>query len=156
MKINDTLAGPLKVWNSAFLEAEVEPMDQDAAKTFLSICGKEKTPMPKEIQEMFLVQVISKRAEYLGLPMTPGLIAFLTLLAGSPGTAVMFLTVLKYNQLATGTTETYGMAALGKLFPMGFPNKEKLGELWDLQKLANGANMVDSAFVPRCLIWYQS
>jgi len=157
MNINPKVSESISNWVKKFTSPENCPeMDQDTTMAMLSILQHEDRDPDEEVKEIFPYKVIMQRSSYLGLSLTNGFSMFLLLISnGRPGSIAMFLTVLKYKLLTNAVSLTentkFGMKQFVDVFPMGFPNEEKLSTLWDEQKgHPNGVvcdNMVDIAFV---------
>ena len=141
----------LTTWVDAFLvEAEKAPMATakhmvDVGTVIaLELTG---TTLPEEaLATHFGYQVAKKRAQYLKLPLTPAAcIAIAELLADSPGTIVMYLTVLKHLHVAeVPQPESITARDVFKIFSCHNKrmSNEQLSKLWDMQKVEH-ANLLD-------------
>jgi hypothetical protein len=153
MDFNPEVKERLLAWYNQFKELSTEPMSEATSRVFInwSIAEKEDTPVPGDITTLFGYQVLDKRAEYLGLKLTPSLKIFLTYLTGGvPGTIVMYLSALKcYTMQRASHDGTCDMMALAFVCSMGFPSEKDLSILWDAQKMRTQGsdNMLDVAFV---------
>jgi hypothetical protein len=80
---------------------------------------------------MFLYKVTVARSEAIGLVIEQNLTDFISVLCKSPGDVTMYISLLRQEQ-KNGIAAT--LANFIELFPMGFPNQDELGVLWDAQK----------------------
>jgi hypothetical protein len=72
------------------------------------------------------------------------LILFLSLMAQSPGNAVMYLWYLQYWSKKNGFVYSITLENLCELFPMGFPSLDDMSKIWDSQKVhLKPDNLVD-------------
>lgn len=153
MDFNPVTKERLLKWYVQFKELSDQEMSKATTEVFLnwSINEKEITQVPGDIAKLSACQIISGRAEYLGLKLTPSLKVFLTYLTeGIPGTIVMYLTALKcYTMERPSKDGACDMMALAMICSQGFPSEENLSVLWDAQKMHGQQpdNMVDVAFV---------
>lgn len=103
-----------------------------------------------EKEKPWLYQIIEKRIQlcFTFKISDPRLILFIALVAGSPGTAVMYLAYLQYWCKQNNIKELDLDIFCERIFPMGFPCENDLHELWDSQKInrpdSNGSdNLLD-------------
>lgn len=122
-------------WVDMFVKAAKRPMSEEEMLVMMA-ATLDPEWMPEGVQEDFMYQVISKRAEAMGLNPEPACVLFLSLLLTKPGESSMYCSVF----LNRGLDLT--MKNLTDLFPDGFPTDAELSELWNLQKLREG-NAVD-------------
>lgn len=116
-------------WATKFFKQPVESMSEDLDGIFFRMMMVDGEPVDiPQIKEEFLFKVIDSRAKYLGLDMTDSAKIFLMFLCQSPGNVVMYLCALRTK------AQKVDMSVLTNYFPMGFPNEESMGRLWDLQK----------------------
>lgn len=129
-----------KAWVAEFQRKPVEPMTKETTTAFLSLLMSEefKKEIDDEIKKTFLYRIIDSRADHIGLKLTDQLKTFLMFATKSPGSAVMYLYVLRSK------SENMTMQDLAILFPMGFPSDDSLQEMWDLQKGYVNGETVDN------------
>lgn len=116
------------------------PMDKDVMEIFVTVMMAHKDKRANELlQEAkkahHTFEITEKRSQALDLKMDPAVIFFLTVVAGSPGNIVMYLTYIRYwaaneNTSNDVTWDDFTM----QLFPNGFPSEEDLRKLWDEYK----------------------
>ena len=127
--------GSWAAWCDMFLAAPTEPMTKEQTNVFMTVLlmEKEASPIPPDLNEDFFFQVATKRAEFIGLKITPYTVAMICMLSGSVGDVVMFITAMaRYAQLNGNCEVTTN--ELAHAFPMGFPTKDTKHILWDSQK----------------------
>lgn len=119
----------IKEWCDMFKSLPTEPMTDTRTKLMLTVMmgGVNREKM----DEYFMYKVINGRAEALGLDIDQDLKDFLALMCISPGDVTMYVALLRQEQ-AEGKEAS--MDNFIELFPNGFPNREDLGDLWDVQK----------------------
>lgn len=132
-----------KNWAEEFITALTKPMDTQTTKVFLMCCMAEaqNKEIGQELKEEFMYKIIDKRAQFIGLTMTEPVKMMLCVLCNSPGTAVMYVYVLRYFQV-NAKLDVINTEDIAALFPWGFPTESELGRLWDLQK-DGGVNLLD-------------
>lgn len=137
----------MKAWCQLLKDAPVEKMDEELTMMMMNIMmgGVNREKM----DEVFTYKVAKSRAEHIGLIADQQLLDFLVMLCPSPGDIVMYLSLLRQEQLE-GKTAT--MENFCYLFPFGFPNRDELGVIWDAQKvkgasLGNGLDSYDWSLV---------
>ena len=147
MTINPEIKGKLTEWCSNFVNSPVEPFDRETTQSILGISVNETKTPPKEVEELFIVKLITRRCMYMGMELTPGLTVLLALLSANSSIAVMYLSLLRFKQLESKAPNPLYTGDLLKIFPNGFPSEETLVKLWVEQKLEeSGGNMLDIAF----------
>jgi hypothetical protein len=134
----DELKALLMKWYKEFIRSPTEPMDQETTLLFLDVlsCELRKDPLPEEIREAPSFRLMENRATSLDLKISVWVIVFLTDLGkGIPSNMVMYISMLKYYTWKSDSPQkVIIMEDLFKLFPMGFPTKDAINKLWDLQK----------------------
>lgn len=108
--------------------------------------------IPQE-EKPFLIQVIEKRVEHcFTYTINSKAVAFIAALTENPGTAIMYLTYFQYVSKQfrkQATDKLVTLELICEVFPMGFPSKEDLHNLWDSIKVkcSNGGsdNLLDYA-----------
>lgn len=133
-------------WCDLFDKSNKEPMEDEIRKIFLmlSLMELKNESIPNEFKKHFLFQIIDKRSDYINLKMNDLVKSFLGCICSTPGCAVMYIYFLKSR---IKSDEQLTMKKLSLFFPVGFPTKKSLDELWDKQKLDNGANLLDVVMV---------
>lgn len=104
--------------------------------------------VPEEITHSFMFKMVSKRAAFHGMLMTPTLIGMVTVLSeGNPGNAVMLLHAIHRNcvELDRTTPEIFTALHLMRMLNGKFPTNAGLHAIWESQKHPeNGANLLDN------------
>jgi hypothetical protein len=90
----------------------------------------------KKVDKYFLYELIEKRVEHCFTFKIPDsrAIVFISAIAKSAGTAVMYLTYLQYKCKKSNRTELT-LDYLCELFPIGFIPESELKAIWDKQKV---------------------
>lgn len=133
-------------WSEKFLTLPQKPMSSADSGVFVmcSFHEKDKAFPGKGIEDSFLYKVVDKRAKFYGLELTPAVTTMVASLSDSPGTAVMYVVVMKYYAVKEGLSRI-GMDEFARMLPMGYPSKDHLSKIWDEQKgFANGIKGVDN------------
>lgn len=123
-------------WAEKFLKAKQSPMSEPLSRAFISCSFGEKqvTFPPDGVRTTLAWRIAEVRAAGYGLKITDALMAFIAVLAeGRPGTVVMYCALLRYVQLKRNLP-LIGMDEFAFIFPVGYPNEQVLGILWDSQK----------------------
>jgi hypothetical protein len=84
--------------------------------------------------------IISRRAQALGFTLSKPLIILLIFLSPNVASAVMFVSFL---YVLNKKHKTLNITNFVTQFSMGFPTKEHLDEMWELQKDSNSKNRLD-------------
>ena len=137
----------LKQWYEGFLAAKTDAMSKDMTTCFMTMTMAEMAgngdEMVDKFKDEFIYKVVDKRADFIGLDITPLTKMFLCFLVnGVPGTAVMYLTILKYDQLQRGGE--MNMKKLSHIFPMGFLTAEEIERVWKEQKIERESGRTDN------------
>ena len=139
-------------WTDAFFvfkPEDVSPMSVEQSEIFLSMMlGELSQQSFDEIEEdfknHFLWQVFTSRLEYYGVKVTPWAKTFIFSSCKNPGQVVMWTHALK-RMNEDNPKQPINMESLSNRFPVGFPTKERLHYLWDMQKVApEGHSMMDN------------
>lgn len=130
----------MKTWLELFFSKKQHPMDEATTRVLMNFMMETKPGPDKELEEIFLYQLIDKRARVMFSQVSWQAVAFLTYLTRTPGKAVMYLAAIrsKYQDLSTDS--------IAYTFPSGFLSDEDLDELWDAQKIESG-NLVDKEII---------
>lgn len=116
-------------WATKFFNQPTEAMSSDLSGVFFRMMMVDGEPVDiPQLKEEFLYKVIESRAKHIGLELSDSAKIFLMFLCQSPGNVVMYLCALRSKE------KRVDMAVLTNYFPMGFPNENSLGDLWDAQK----------------------
>ena len=138
-------------WTDAFLSRKSQcEMNENVAEALMHLCYEEKSGeiIEESASENFLFKVFKKRAIYYELKINDYAIFAIIMNCGTPADAVMFCHALLRHQRneVIATDKSAKIITVEKLctliFPFGFPDAEKLDELWDMQKV-DGKNMLD-------------
>ena len=117
-------------WSNEFYSRAREPMGDALHRTFAALLAAERDPgfsIPGLSGE-FLFRLVESRANFIGLELSYAAKAFLTVLSGRPGVAVMYLSALRSRYAKAG------MEQIALAFPDGFLPESDLEEMWDRQK----------------------
>ncbi len=126
----------IKKWLELFFSKQKHQMPNELAHIFLQLILPSDQPAPVELNEEFLYQLVYKRASLMFSHITWQAAAFVMILGGNPGKAVMYLAALRSK-----STELT-MDTIADAFPDGFLSDEDLNQLWDAQKVVGG-NLLD-------------
>lgn len=130
-------------WAKAFLACDHEPMTEEMSRVFIqSMMIPEVWEFPPELVDEFAYKVLTKRAAFIGLKLTPGATMLLLCLSKNPGDAVMFVYAFYYLQQVK-SMDIVDVAAITEAFPMGFPTAKALLTAWNLQEVG-GVNLLDT------------
>lgn len=133
-------------WADSFMKQKQVPMDKAMSMVFISCSlneGYDAFP-GKEMEASFQYRIVSSRADFAGLVATKSVLTVLAALSASPGDAVMYVHALAKYQHKMKLAQL-DMQALSVAFPIGYPERDSLEKLWDMQKLYSGGNMLDLA-----------
>lgn len=152
MDFNPEFKPQMLTWYENFKKASTAEMTKEVTSAFLGCSINENKEMPDEFKKVNAYKILVSRGNFLGLTLTPGLIAFLIIITeGVPGRMVMYLSALKcYRLTSSENTEVCCMETLTNISPDGFPSEESLKELWNYQKIQNTVgtdNFLDLAFI---------
>lgn len=126
-------------WSEEFLKRANEPMSKELTGVFLKVLQMEASDVSmNEVKEQFMYKIIEQRANFIGLNMTHASKIFLMLLAQSPGSAIMYLYVMRSK------TTSLDMKSLVELFPVGFLSEKDMEIMWDKQKGYNCEEQFDN------------
>ena len=128
----------IKKWSQEFFSQYQNPMSELESKLMMAAIFGGKDYLPDEVKKAFSYQVASTRAEFMGIEYDKNALAFVSLIAKTPGAIVMYLSAFK----AAGLTIT--MDSVVKKFPMGFPSEESLTAMWGKQKGNEVDNELDA------------
>jgi hypothetical protein len=126
---NPDITAAFTKWCDIFYAAPRVPETFEARMNFL-ICTEheqEDSTVPPDISSTFLFQILSSRAEFIGLKLTPWACVYLTMAASRPGEAVMLVTYLRSRATAMGVEEVADALH-------GIPTEEGFKHCWDAQK----------------------
>lgn len=123
---------------------DVAPMTENQTKIFVAamMAERNKTTLPQI--DYLGYQILKKRLAYYQIPVTDPAILFVSSLADRPGIVVMYAAVLAAIYAKEQKEVNIDMVATA--FPVGFPKEERLHEVWEGQKIHDGAgpdNMLD-------------
>lgn len=128
-------------WSQNFFNGQVIAMSETISRVFMNVVMLELANdangvahMVEETKGYFPYQVLTKRAEFVGLDLSEPAKIFLCCLSNSPGTLVMYVYALRYWQL-TNDGQPVTASSLASTFPMGFLTDQSLSEMWDAQKV---------------------
>ena len=131
-------------WTDTFLSRKSQcELDADTAEALMLCCFFEKagSKLDDEDKEHFAFQVLKKRANYYKLHINEHALLAISIACKNPGQAVMFCHALLRAESTVGEITVDKICT--RIFPFGFPNAEKLEELWDAQKI-DGNNLLDA------------
>lgn len=130
----------INTWSDNFFSKLNSEMDKELTEIFIRLLMLEKEEDMKgnPFKNEFLYQVISKRAESIGLKINEQTIVFLMYLCKTPGSAIMYLYALRTK------IKELTMEKLTLTCPNGFVSEKDLSELWDMQKGINNGEKVDN------------
>jgi hypothetical protein len=140
----------IKTWSTNFLQLEQHPMASDNMHLMMVLIMSEiesehlgkQSELVSKVADEFAYKVASLRAEAMRLDISDCTkIVIMYLVSGNPGAIVMYLSVLKYQQLQD--KQPIDLGRFCELFPTGFPSEPDLSNAWDAQKLADGKNGLD-------------
>lgn len=100
-----------------------------------------------ENDKPFLYKVIESRLlASFKFTMSPNAILFMCLIAGNPGSAILYLWYLQYLSVKD-KFESINLQKICELFPIGFIPDDELSRIWNGQKcsLRGSDNLVDHA-----------
>lgn len=117
-------------WSKKFISLGKEPMNEQLSMVFMNMMlqDDDKNFKAPELEGQFLYQVISKRAEHMGIEISVPATIFLMFLTQSPGSAVMYLSALRSQK------KLVNMNVIADMFPMGFVSAKDMETMWDAQK----------------------
>lgn len=97
-------------------------------------------------EKPFIYQLIEKRIKYCFTYKIedPRLLIFLSLIAESPGKAVMYLAYLQYWCRKSGAQVLTLEIFCESIFPWGFPSDDDMHKLWDEQKVNRDSSGSDN------------
>lgn len=130
-------------WADNFLNQPTTPLNDKDSRFFMLLVmeeQKENSALTHAdfAQDPFL-QLVSKRAEHLGLHLSAPATLFLAhITRGNPGNAVMYLSTIRSR------FSEVSMTNLAQLFPKGWPNEDALSKMWDEQKGFKHGEKVDN------------
>lgn len=133
-------------WAETFFAEKQQPMSEELTEILMSILilemkGADLEEIPIELENDAGFMLTHKRAKFIKLNLTTTATIFLSMLERNPGSIVMYLYALKYNQLKY-SSEKYSLSDITSIFPMGFLSEESLSKMWALQKV-EGKNLLD-------------
>ena len=136
-------------WIEAFKKAELREMTDQETSIFIDGFQIESRGNVKidwsnlGEDDPYPLHILGRRVTAIGLNITTVAGLFIALLSSSPGELVMYAHFLKAEQVRRNG-QKITIEVLGKeIFPNGFPTKESLQSLWDMQKTPDGRNMLD-------------
>lgn len=131
-------------WGTAFLNARTAEMSIKLADTLLA-CLLNPSNVVSSCRELAGFKIATGWFLHLKLDVDPVVPALLAYLCDTPGKVVMYVNAIKAAYLLGKLDRMpVGMEEICTLFPRGFPTEEELSRLWQLQKLSNGSNLLDS------------
>ena len=86
----------------------------------------------------FPLEMLKKRANYLGVKMSAGVFTLIVSWTQTPGEISIWVHALSHIQAKLGSF--VDMASLAQAMPNAFPSRKQLSEYWDYQK-AQGGNV---------------
>lgn len=120
-----------------FSKLQKHEMDKETTGFLITLLmSKDKQKELPEKEKPFLMKLIEQRIKgcFSFDIKDTRLILFITIIAKSAGTAVMYLTYLQWCCKQKGYKEI-DLEKFCELFPMGFPNETDLQKVWDGQKV---------------------
>jgi hypothetical protein len=113
-------------WCDLFKGLKVEQMSDDL--THLMVACMMGGINQESMNDLFMYQVVTGRADAIGLVMDQKLKNFMACLCQSPGDSTMYLSFLRNE----GTHMS--MEQFAELLPNGYPTRDEMEILWDAQK----------------------
>ncbi len=135
-----------------FDNLQKEPMSKDVAEMLIKIytSNVSEEHQKEALEKIFGVAVLAKRVEHCFTYTIDFKTNFFLnyLVESNPGMLVMYATYLQYKCKKIEIVNLTFDIFCEKIFPMGFPSKKDLSQLWDQQKInrygAGGSdNLVD-------------
>lgn len=117
------------------MRAAMKPMSTTLSRVLMVATFSEADgePVPEDVTKQFCYQVLAMRLNSLDCKLTPWALTMAAAVCQSPGDAVMYAHVLAYKA-REDKRELTNLSQFVHLFPMGFPDRETLGKIWDTQK----------------------
>jgi hypothetical protein len=134
---------------------EFTGLDENAAKTLVTLCLLEKTPKFKDAEHEFhhemmnndiMYRMLVNRLEVFSPDTTVSTtaLALVSTIAGKPGILVMWAYTLHLIARKFPTPRVLTIADITQMFPTGFPTSSEYKRIWDSQKAATlGSNLLD-------------
>lgn len=127
-----------KLFITPFHQLPVHPISEEDMKVHIHLLSFEKMDTPDaeqkvhsdSMRELFIYRVINKRMATMGLKLSPCLIFILALISENPGTAVMYLAVLRAWATKNSTNSVNLTQWCESVMPDGYPSEEDLKKLW--------------------------
>ena len=132
------MAFEINKWADEFFSQKQHPMSDQESRLMIAATMGGVGSTSDEVKALFQYQLGAKRAEVMGLAFQDNAMAFLSLMCETPGAIVMYLSAFR----AKGIPVT--MSEIVNQFPMGFPSKESLSQMWDKQKGETVDNELDA------------
>ena len=138
-------------WTDTFLSRKNQcEMNEEVAEALMHLCYEEKSGeiIDEALAKNFIFKVFKKRAIYYELKINDYAIFAIAMNCRTPADAVIFCHALLRYQMKQVLTSNKPARIITveklctEIFPFGFPNAEKLDELWDMQKV-DGENNLD-------------
>ena len=132
------MAFEINKWAEEFFSQKQHPMSDQESRLMIAATMGGVGSTSDEVKALFQYQLGAKRAELMGLAFQDNAMAFLSLMCETPGAIVMYLSAFR----AKGIPVT--MSEIVNQFPMGFPSKESLSQMWGKQKGQTVDNELDA------------
>lgn len=149
-----------------FIAKGTQPMSKELSENFIKLMMLEMNGgvNPEDLpafEKLFAVQVITKRAKVIfGLRFSPTAILLMTFICSQGeekgfhvGNAVMLLTAIacKLKKVGFKGEEEVTIENLVNVYPNGFPSEKTFEESWDIQKIEEGGNLLDSVYASQSI-----
>lgn len=122
-----------KEFKKAITASNVARMGEDS-QAFAACCLNEKNPSfpPDKVKDSVGFKILKSRFNSLGVTPSDAVVTYLSVIAKSPGVAVMYAHGL--SGMSKTESKPINMDSLSKWFPVGFFTETALHGLWERQK----------------------